>query len=87
MVAEKKKIQILEKLLDKKNQEILSLKQELEKRDIELENYHKLDYEINEFRDIIAQSHQLNLEYRNLIKGYARDKNELTRKIKKVKRM
>ena len=87
MVAEKKKIQILEKLLDKKNQEILSLKQELEKRDIELENYHKLDYEINEFRDIIAQSHQLNLEYRNLIKEYARDKNELTQKIKKVKRM
>lgn len=87
MVTEKKKIQILEKLLDKKNQEILSLKQELEKRDIELENYHKLDYEINEFRDIIAQSHQLNLEYRNMIKEYVQDKNKLMRKIKKVKRM
>ena len=85
-MTDKKKINILERLLDERDEQIRELQMKNAELEAMLENYKSVDDDIAELREIIQRGHEMNEEYnkmnrefRKMNKDFRRDMGNVVR--------
>ena len=85
-MTDKKKINILERLLDERDEQIRELQMKNAELEEMLESYKSVDDDIAELREIIQRGHEMNEEYnkmnrefRKMNKNFRRDMGNVVR--------
>ena len=85
-MTDKKKINILERLLDERDEQIRELQMKNAELEEMLESYKSVDDDIAELREIIQRGHEMNEEYnkmnrefRKMNKDFRRDMGNVVR--------
>lgn len=85
-MTDKKKINILERLLDERDEQIRELQMKNVELEAMLESYKSVDDDIAELREIIQRGHEMNEEYnkmnrefRKMNKDFRRDMGNVVR--------
>lgn len=85
-MTDKRKIEILEQLLDERDTQI----QELQERNVELEgiveSYKSVDNDMRELRNLVKNGHKMNDEYNKMNREYNQMKKDFKRDLNKLLR-
>ena len=83
-MTDKKKINILERLLDERDEQIRELQMKNAELEAMLENYKSVDDDIAELREIIQRGHEMNEEYNKMNREFRKMNKDFRRDIGKV---
>ena len=75
-MTDKKKVEILERLLDNQEKEILELRQQNAELQATIDEYSALDDEVQELRSLINEAKQLNSELNNTKNKHVKSQKE-----------
>lgn len=78
-MTDKKKIEILERLLDERDAQIRELQQQNTELEEVLENYRSIDDDMKELRELIRNGYALNAEYNKMNCEYNQMKKDFRR--------
>lgn len=82
-MTDKKKISILERLLDERDAQIRELQQQNAELEEMIDSYHNTDQDIEELKTCIEDARKINAEYKKAACDYMRMKNDFRRKMKR----
>ena len=85
-MTDKKKINILERLLDERDEQILELQMKNAELEEMLESYKSVDDDIAELREIIQRGHEMNEEYNNMNREFRKMNKDFRRDMGNVVR-
>ena len=81
-MTDKKKVEILERLLDNQEKEILELRQQNAELQATIDEYSALDDDVQELRNLIKEAKQLNSELNISKNKHIKSQKEYEREIK-----
>lgn len=82
-MTDKKKISILERLLDERDAQIRELQQQNAELEEMIDSYRNTDQDIEELKTCIEDARKINAEYKKATCDYMRMKNDFRRKMKR----
>lgn len=85
-MTDKKKISILERLLDERDEQIRELQMKNAELEEMIESYKSVDDDIAELREIIQRRHEMNEEYNKMNREFRKMNKDFRRDIGKVMR-
>lgn len=85
-MTDKKKISILERLLDERDKQIQELKQQNEELKELVANYRSVDNDMKELKELIQTGYEMNAEYRKMNQEYIQMKKDFKRDLNKLLR-
>ena len=85
-MTDKKKISILERLLDERDEQIRELQMKNAELEEMLESYKSVDDDIAELREIIQRGHEMNEEYNNMNREFRKMNKDFRRDMGNVVR-
>ena len=85
-MTDKKKINILERLLDERDEQIRELQMKNAELEAMLESYKSVDDDIAELREIIQRGHEMNEEYNKMNREFRKMNKDFRRDMGKVVR-
>ena len=85
-MTDKKKINILERLLDERDEQIRELQMKNAELEAIVENYKSVDDDIAELREIIQRGHEMNEEYNKMNREFRKMNKDFRRDMGKVVR-
>ena len=85
-MTDKKKVSILERLLDERDQQIRELQEKNAELEEVIESYRSVDDDMKELKKLIQNGHKLNKEYCKVNLDYNLLKNNFKKDISKVLR-
>ena len=85
-MTDKKKINILERLLDERDEQIRELQMKNAELEAMIENYKSVDDDIAELREIIQRGHEMNEEYNKMNREFRKMNKDLRRDMGNVVR-
>ena len=85
-MTDKKKINILERLLDERDEQIRELQMKNAELEEMIESYKSVDDDIAELREIIQRGHEMNEEYNKMNREFRKMNKDFRRDIGKVMR-
>ena len=83
-MTDKKKISILERLLDERDKQIQELKQQNEELEELVANYRSVDNDMKELKELIQAGYKMNAEYRKMNQEYTQMKKDFGRDMKRL---
>lgn len=83
-MTDKKKISILERLLDERDKQIRELQAQNAELEEVIESYRSVDDDMKELKKLIQNGHKLNKEYNKINLEYSLMKNNFKKDISKV---
>lgn len=83
-MTEKKKISILEQLLDERDAQIRELQRQNEELEGIIDDYRGMDDDIGELRILIKNGHKINAEYNQMNREYNQMKKNFRHDMRKV---
>lgn len=86
-MTDKKKISILERLLDERDEQIRELQMKNTELEEMIESYKSVDDDIAELREIIQRGHEMNEEYNKMNREFRKMNKDFRRDIGNVVRM
>ena len=78
-MTDKKKINILERLLDERDEQIRELQMKNAELEAMIENYKSVDDDIAELREIIQRGHEMNEEYNKMNREFRKMNKDFRR--------
>ena len=85
-MTDKKKIKILERLLDERDARIRELQEQNAELEALLESYKSVDDDMEELRKIIQRGHEMNEEYNKMNREFRKMNKDFRRDMGKVVR-
>ena len=85
-MTDKKKINILERLLDERDEQIRELQMKNAELEAMIESYKSVDDDIAELREIIQRGHEMNEEYNKMNREFRKMNKDFRRDMGKVVR-
>ena len=85
-MTDKRKIEILERLLDERDTQIQELQMRITELEETVESYRSIDNDMNELRTLIKNGYKMNAEYNKMNREYNQMKKDFKRDLNKLLR-